>query len=58
MGRSPRIQFEGAHYPVFSRGNRRERIFHREEEYAAFETTLLEAARGSGVLLYNWSQMP
>jgi REP element-mobilizing transposase RayT len=58
MPRPPRIQFEGATYHVFSRGNRRERIFCSEEDYAAFEGILLEAMRWSGVQLFNWSQMP
>lgn len=58
MPRPPRIQFEGATYHVFSRGNRRERIFCTEEDYAAFEGIALEAMRWSGVQLFNWSQMP
>src|SRR5258706_5837585 len=58
MGRPPRIQFEGACYHLFSRGNRRERIFQDESDYLAFEDMLLETMRWSGVLLYNWSQMP
>jgi len=58
MPRPPRIQFEGATYHAFSRGNRREPIFCCEEDYAAFERMMLEAMRWSGIQLFNWSQMP
>src|ERR1035437_8606274 len=58
MPRPPRILFEGASYHVFSRGNRRERLFRSEDDYACFEEIMLEAMRWSGVLLFNWSQMP
>ena len=58
MPRPPRIQFEGATYHVFSRGNRREKVFRSEDDYAAFEGIMLEAMRWSGVQLFNWSQMP
>jgi len=58
IGRQPRIQYEGANYHVFSRGNRREPIFRNTEDYQAFEDILLDSMRWSGVLLYNWSQMP
>ena len=58
MPRPPRIQFEGADYHFYTRGNRRERIFCGEDDYSAFEDMMLEAMRWSGVELYNWSQMP
>ena len=58
MPRAPRIQFEGASYHVFSRGNRRERIFRTGEDYAVFEEMTLEGMRRSGVSLFNWGQMP
>ncbi len=58
MPRPPRIQFEGATYHVFSRGNRREQIFRGEKDYLVFEEMMLEAMRWSGVKLFNWSQMP
>jgi putative transposase len=58
MGRPPRIQFEGASYHVFDRGNRREPIFRGEADYRTFEKILLETMRWSGVWLYDWSQMP
>lgn len=58
MGRPPRIQYEGACYHIFSRGNRREQILREESDYQAFEDILLDAMRWSRVLLYDWSQMP
>jgi putative transposase len=58
MPRQPRIQFEGACYHVFHRGNRRERIYWDEKDYARFEAIMLETADWSGVKLLTWSQMP
>ncbi len=58
MSRPPRIQFEGATYHIFSRGNRKELIFRREADYEAFESILLETAHKSRVELFNWSQLP
>src|SRR4029077_14203281 len=58
MPRQPRIQYEGACYHVFHRGNRRERIFWDEADYARFEGIMLETAEWSGVKLFTWSQMP
>jgi putative transposase len=58
MPRPPRIQFEGAFYHVFSRGNRRERIFRDEGDYARFEQLLIEAMNWCGIRLYNWCLMP
>jgi putative transposase len=58
MARPPRIQFEGACYHVFQRGNRRERIYWDEADYAQFEGFMIEAMNWSGVRLYDWSLMP
>src|SRR4029077_2593888 len=58
MDRRPRIQYEGAFYHVYSRGNRRERIYCAETDFRTFEEFLLEAMRWSGVLLYAWCLMP
>lgn len=58
MPRPPRIQFNDAHYHIYNRGNRRERIFKDDADYAAFEAFLLEAMNRSGVLLLDWSQLP
>src|SRR6266700_53739 len=58
MPRRPRLQFEGAFYHVFSRGNRRERIFWEDTDYAKFESIMMEAMNWSGVRLYAWCLMP
>jgi putative transposase len=58
MPRPPRLEYPGAFYHVYSRGNRRERIFWGKEDYKVFEAILLEAGRWSGVRLYAWCLMP
>jgi REP element-mobilizing transposase RayT len=58
MARQPRIQYDGAFYHVYDRGNRRERLFLREVDYARFEEFLLDAMRWSGVQLFDWSLIP
>src|SRR6266700_6497616 len=58
MPRPPRLQFEGAFYHVFHRGNRRERIYWDDADYAKFEEFMIEAMNWSGVRLYDWSLMP
>ncbi len=40
MARKPRIEYEGAHYPVMSRGDRREAIFYDDEDRNDFLRTL------------------
>jgi len=58
MARPPRIQLEGACYHIFHRGNRRERIFWNDADYATFEEYMIEAMNWSGVKLFDWSQLP
>jgi len=58
MPRPPRIQFDGATYHVFSRGNRRERIFLCDADYAEFEEMMLDTMQRSKVQLFNWGLMP
>jgi putative transposase len=58
MPRPPRLEYPGAFYHVYSRGNRREQIFWGKEDYKVFEAILLEAGRWSGVRLYAWCLMP
>ena len=57
MPRPPRLQYEGAFYHVFHRGNRRERIYWDDADYAKFEEFMIEAMNWSGVRLYDWSLM-
>jgi putative transposase len=58
MPRKPRIQFEGAFYHLFHRGNRRERIFLDDRDYARFEAMLFDAVSRSNVRLFRWCLMP
>ena len=58
MPRPPRLQFDGAFYHVFHRGNRRERIYCEDADYAKFEEFMIEAMNWSGVRLFDWSLLP
>jgi putative transposase len=58
MPRSARLQFEGAFYHVYHRGNRCQPIFLDDFDYARFEAYLFEAMNRSNVRLFNWKQMP
>ncbi|WP_164503695.1 hypothetical protein [Pleionea sediminis] len=42
MARPDRIEYEDATYHVMNRGRGRQMIFHDEDYYKAFETTLLK----------------
>ena len=54
MPRPARLQFEGAFYHVYSRGNRRQRIFWTPADYREFEELLLDAAARNNICLYQW----
>ena len=54
MGRHPRLQFEGAQYHIYARGNRRERIAHTDRDYRILEQYLIDAARKAGVKPLAW----
>jgi putative transposase len=56
--RPPRLQFEGAFYHVFTRGNRRERTYRDDADYRGCEETLLDACDRSDIHLYAWCLMP
>ena len=43
MARALRLQFEDALYHLCARGNRRERIFVSEKDYARFEQLLAQS---------------
>jgi len=58
MARQPRIQFEGAFYHIYSRGNRRERIFLDAADYREFEDIVLDQSARAEVNLYSWCPMP
>lgn len=52
------MEYPGAFYHVFNRGNRREKIYRDSEDYETFEQYLIEAAEWSGVELFAWCLMP
>ncbi len=58
MPRPPRMEYPGAFYHVYSRGNRKEKIYHSTGDYQLFETILMEAAERCQVSLYAWCLMP
>jgi len=58
MGRPPRLQFEGALYHIYARGNRRERIAHTDRDYRILERYAIDAALKTGVQLRAWYPMP
>jgi putative transposase len=57
MPRKPRIQFEGALYHVFNRGNYRQDIFDSARTAQAFESCLFEACELFGWLLHAFALM-
>lgn len=58
MARRRRLQYPGAFYHVYSRGNRKGPIFLDEADYRLFEEHLNETAERCQVLLVNWCLMP
>ena len=57
MARKPRIEFPGAIYHVFSRGNYRKDLFSDPGSGEAFERTLFEAAEFSNWVLHAYTIM-
>ncbi len=57
MPRSIRIQFPGAFYHVMARGNRREAIFHDDDDRRFFLATLSEACAMTGWKVHAWVLM-
>jgi putative transposase len=58
MARKPRIHFPGAFYHVIVRGNRREKIFHDNEDYQRYLSFLSEYKDRYGFFLYAYALMP
>jgi len=58
MPRPPRADEAGGLYHALNRGNLRADIFHKEEDYAAFERVLWEALKIHKVELYSYQLMP
>jgi putative transposase len=58
MARKPRIQFPGAFYHIYNRGNRREPLYLDSHDYENFEKFLWDAVSESKVSLYDWALIP
>jgi len=57
MPRSIRIQFPGAFYHVMARGNRRETVFHDDDDRRFFLATLSGACAMIGWKVHAWVLM-
>jgi len=57
MQRSLRLEFSGAYYNVMARGNRREAIFHDDDDRRFFLATLSEACAMTGWRVHAWVLM-
>jgi REP element-mobilizing transposase RayT len=57
MPRSLRIEFPGAYYRVMARGNRRETIFHDDDDRRFFLATLSGACAMTGWRVHAWVLM-
>jgi len=57
MPRSLRIEFPGAFYHVMARGNRRETIFHDDDDRRFFLATLSEVCAMTGWRVHAWVLM-
>lgn len=58
MGRANRVDEARGIYHILNRANRREIMFHKEEDYQAFEAVLDKALERCELLLYSYSVMP
>jgi len=58
MARKPRIEFSGALYHVYSRGNQKQKIFLDEQDTKIFLKRLLEYKGEYGFILYAYTLMP
>jgi putative transposase len=57
MARQPRIEYPGAFYHILARGNRREDIFHSDEDHELFLETMKEACEKTGWKIHAWVLM-
>ena len=58
MSRLPRIIVPGMPHHVTQRGNRRERIFMEDDDYALYRDWLAQACRSNGVDVWSYCLMP
>ena len=54
MPRSLRLEFPGAFYHVMARGNRRELIFHDDDDRRFFLNALSQACERTGWRVHAW----
>ena len=57
MARKPRIHYPGAIYHVMLRGNAKQAIFHKDEEYRYFENILAQGLERNSVRLHAYCWM-
>jgi putative transposase len=57
MPRSLRLEYPGGYYHVMARGNRRETIFHDDDDRRFFLATLSEACAMTGWRVHAWVLM-
>ena len=58
MSRLPRIIVPGIPHHVTQRGNRRQRIFMEDDDYALYRDWLAQACRSNGVDVWSYCLMP
>ena len=58
MPRPPRADESGAIYHALNRGNARQTIFHKAEDFAAFERVIISGLEKHPVELYSYQWMP
>lgn len=58
MPRKPRIEFPGAVYHVFARGNRKQKVFHLDYDYAKYHKLMYEYKERYKYRIYAFALMP
>jgi putative transposase len=58
MARLPRFQFPGAYYHIMSRGDRKEIIYHDDEDRRVFQRCLAKACQKTGWGIHAYVLMP
>ncbi|QEP42478.1 transposase [Ectothiorhodospiraceae bacterium BW-2] len=58
MARLPRIIVPGVPHHVTQRGNRRQKVFFEEEDYALYKDWLAAACQANGVMVWCYCLMP
>jgi putative transposase len=58
MGRPPRADEANGIYHMLNRGNRREPVFHKTEDFEAFERMMVEAMEHLQIKLFAYCLLP